>query len=354
MLAFGTVVSVNAEVRMAGIFGDHMILQRGKPVPVYGTAAPGEKVAVKFHGQSLATVADAQGVWQLKLAALSADISGQTMTISGSNTITFGDVLIGDVWLCSGQSNMDMRLSGCERPEDISSADFPGIRHFTAQSSWKVCTPANAGGFTAAGFYFARKIWQDQQGKIPVGLLLASVGGTKIDLWLAPDGLIDIPVLHPLYAETGVPGGPFSLYDSLVKPLAPYGIKGAIWYQGENSEITVQSPDSYYLKMKALAQGWKQVWGMDDFAFYFVMLANYGELLQSDTPVLKSGGWDADTRLQQANAMALPHAGCASAMDIGISKVSWAGYHPQNKLDVGERLALWALKNDYGLSLIHI
>ncbi len=348
VLALGSVQCAFAEVKLPVIFSDHMILQRGKPVAVYGTADPREKIAVKFHGQSLTATADAKGVWQVKLAAMDADPSAQAMTVSGSNTITFDDVLVGDVWLCSGQSNMDMRLGGCERPDDIAGADFPGIRQITSPAgSWKVCTPATAAEFSGAAFYFARKIWQDQQAKIPVGLVLASVGGTKIDLWLAPDGLIDIPVLHPLYQQSGVPGGPFSLFDKLVKPLAPYGIKGAIWYQGENSELAAQSPDSYYLKMKALAQGWKRVWGMDDFPFYYVMIANYGIPLKTETPVLISGGWDADTRLQQANAMALPHAGCASAIDIGVSKESWAGYHPANKLDVGERLALWALRNDY-------
>ncbi|MEI7899978.1 MAG: sialate O-acetylesterase [bacterium] len=353
-------LAAQAEVALPGVFGDHMVLQRDKPVPVFGTAAPGEKVAVKFHGQSLTTTADARGAWQVTLAAMKADTASQPMTVTGSNTVTLDDVLVGDVWLCSGQSNMDMRLGGCDRPADIASADFPGIRHFSVpaaasgvpltvvKSQWAVCSPASASGFSATAFYFARKIHQDQKAALPVGLIVASVGGTKIDVWLAPDGLIDMPVLHPLYSQNTVPGGPFSLFNGMIHPLAPYGIKGALWYQGENSEISVQSPDSYYLKMKALAQGWKRLWGMEELPFYFVMLANYGEPLQTEAPVLHSGGWDADTRLQQASAMALPHAGCASAIDIGVSKVSWAGYHPQNKLEVGERLALWALKNDYG------
>lgn len=343
---------VHAEVRLPAIFSEHMIVQRGKPVPVYGTAAPGEQVAVKFHGQTLTTTADAQGAWQVKLAAMSADPGGQAMTISGTNTLTLGDVLIGDVWLCSGQSNMDMRLGGCERPADVASARFPGIRQFSAPAtSWQVCTPEAAPQFSGVAFYFARKIWQEHHGTIPVGLLLASVGGTKIDLWLAPEGLIDIPVLHPLFRQTGVPGGPFSLFNSLLRPLAPFGITGAIWYQGENSEVTTQSPDSYYLKMKALARGWQRVWAMDDFAFYYVMIANWGELPKGPAPEMLKGGWDADTRLQQANAMALPHAGCASALDLGDSSMGdriWQGWHPKDKLDVGERLALWALKNEYG------
>ncbi len=352
VMVFGAIQGAAAAVKMPAVFGEHMILQRGKPVPIYGTANPGEKIAVKFHGQSLTTTADPSGAWQIKLAAMSADPVGQALTVSGATTLTFGDVLVGDVWLCSGQSNMDMRLGGCERPADVAAADFPGIRQFTSPAgSWKVCTPASAAEFSGVAFYFARKICQDQNAKIPVGLMLASVGGTKIDLWLAPDGLVDIPLLHPLYQQTGVPGGPFSLFDKLVKPLAPYGIKGAIWYQGENSEIAAQSPDSYYLKMKALAQGWQRVWELDDFAFYYVMIANWGELPKGPTPEMFKGGWDADTRLQQANAMALPHAGCASALDIGDSSMGdkiWQGWHPKDKLDVGERLAMWALKNDYG------
>ena len=345
--ALGTSQDARAEVNMPAVFGEHMVLQRGKPVPVYGSATPGETIAVSFHGQSLTTTADAHGDWQLKLAAMTAVADAQTLTVSGSNTLSFKDVLVGDVWLCSGQSNMDMRLGGCERPEDVAGANFPGIRQLTAPSgTWKVCSPTTAAEFSGVAFYFARKIWQDQNAKVPLGLMLASVGGTKIDLWLAPDGLIDIPVLHPLYHQTGVPGGPFSLFDKLVKPLAPYGIKGAIWYQGENSEIAAQSPDSYYLKMKALALGWQRVWGLDDFAFYPVIIANWGELPKGPAPEMLKGGWDADTRLQQANTIALPHAGCASALDIGDSSMgdkTWQGWHPKDKLDVGERLALWAL-----------
>ena len=350
--ALGAIQDVCAEVKMPAVFGEHMILQRGKPVPVYGSAVAGEKITVTFHGQSLATTTNPRGVWQLKLAAMSADPNGQPLTVRGSNTLTFNDVLVGDVWLCSGQSNMDMRLGGCERPADVAGAAYPGIRQFLSPAgSWKECTPASAAEFSGVAFYFARKIYQDQQEKIPIGLMLAAMGGTKIDLWLAPDGLIDIPVLHPLYHQTGVPGGPFSLFEKLIKPLVPYGIKGAIWYQGENSELAAQSPDSYYLKMKALALGWQRVWGLDELAFYPVIIANWGELPKGPAPEMFKGGWDADTRLQQANAMALPHAGCASALDIGDSSMGdkiWQGWHPKDKLDVGERLALWALKNDYG------
>ncbi len=361
-IAAGLMSPAIADVKLSNVFGDHMVLQRDTKVNVWGWADSGEKVTVQFGGQSASATTGEDGKWAVRLAPMKANAAPQEMTVSGKNTIKLGNVLVGDVWLCSGQSNMDMGLGGCNRKEDIDSADFPGIRSFRtpgagvevpltnlrAKANWTVCTPTTAGGFSAAAFYFARKIYQENNATIPIGLIVSSIGGTSIDLWLAPEGVLDIPALKPLLSQPVVPGGPFCLSNGMIAPLAPYGLKGAIWYQGENAERTVQSDDSYFLKMKALVQGWKRLWGMDDFAFYYVMIANYGLLLKTETPVLISGGWDADTRLQQANAMALPHAGCASAIDIGVSKESWAGYHPENKLDVGERLALWALKNDYG------
>ena len=213
--------SAGAEVRLSGVFGDHMVLQREKSVPVFGTAAPGEKVVVTFHGQSQSSTADAQGEWRVNLASMKADATGQPLTVAGANTLTMKDVVVGDVWLCSGQSNMDMRLGGCERPEDIASADLPGIRQFsvptassavplkTVKGQWSVCSPRSASSFSATAFYFARKVQRELKGAIPIGLLVASVGGTKIDLWLSPDGLMEIPVLHPLYQQKSMPGGPF-------------------------------------------------------------------------------------------------------------------------------------------------
>jgi sialate O-acetylesterase len=354
---FLAAAAARAEVTLSTLFSDHMVLQRGKPVPVYGTASPGERITVSFNGRSVSASADAQGTWQVNLAAMRANPKGRRLTVAGTNSIIIDDVLVGDVWLCSGQSNMDMRLGGCNRPTDIAGADYPGIRQFnvplvssgvplkTIRGHWTVCTPAAASGFSATAFYFARRIYEDQKAGVPIGLLVSTVGGTRIDVWLAPEGVTDIPVLSPLYSQKVLPWGPFSLFNGMIYPLAPYGIKGAIWYQGENTEVTKQSADSYFLKMKALVQGWKRLWGMDDFAFYYVMIANWGSLPPGSTPeTTPLGGWDADTRLQQTNAMALPHAGMASAIDIGESD----DWHPKDKMDVGDRLALWALKNDYG------
>ncbi len=355
--------TAHATVAANGLFSDHTVLQRGKPCPVWGTATPSKEITVVFNGQTKTTTADAQGNWRLALDAMTAKAAGAAMTITeaGSNTLSVTDVVVGDVWICSGQSNMAHNLGG-GHDGDVAAANYPGIRWMwvdnggtfvapdplrSIKSTWKVCAPDNIGGFSAVAFYFARKIYLDQKGDIPIGLIGNSVGGTRIDPWLIQDGCVDIPVLAPLF-KMEVMTGPFCLANTLIHPLAPFGLKGMIWYQGENSENNVQSEDSYYLKMKGLYQGYKRLFGLDDFAFYFVQIANWGDTAElqpkGPTPVLNQGGWAADTRLQQANAMALPHSGMASALDIGESN----DWHPKDKLDVGERLALWALKNDYG------
>ncbi len=355
-------------IQVSSLFADHMILQRGKAVPVYGTAPENAIISVSFNGQTVSDTSDANNNWKVWLDPMDANPIGQTMTIQGGNTLTLDDILIGDVWLCSGQSNMDWRLGGCERPEDISTADYPGIRQFTVpmmssghpltsvSGSWMVCTPETASGFTAVGFYYARKIYLEQEGNVPVGLILSSVGGTTIDLWLSPEGTSDIPALSPLYNQGIVPSGPFSLFNGMIHPLAPYGITGAIWYQGENAELTKQTKDSYFLKLKALSQGWKRLWGMDDFPFNLVMIANWGTIANTFLPDTIGGkGWDSDTRIQQLNALALPHTGVASAMDIGdiySNPDIWKAWHPADKLDVGDRLALWPLKYDFGIEEI--
>jgi sialate O-acetylesterase len=154
-----------------------MVLQRNKPVPVYGTAAAGENVTVTFNSQTTSTITNAQGHWQVMLPTMSANATGKTLTITGANTINITDVVVGDVWICSGQSNMAFSLSGCNRQaQDVNTANFPGIRHFwvplvtsdiplkTLTGSWAVCSSSTAGGFSAVAFYFGRKIYQDQGG----------------------------------------------------------------------------------------------------------------------------------------------------------------------------------------------
>lgn len=358
--------AANATVLPSPLFQNNMVLQRGKAVPVMGTAAAGKSITVTFNGQIKKTTSDANGEWQVTLDPMAAKVAGGNLTLAeaGGNSVSLRNVVVGDVWICSGQSNMDMPLAGCDRQaEDVDTANYPAMRMFrasfvssgepleTVQGNWTVCSPGTAGTFSAVAFYFGREICKTLNSTVPIGLYLASVGGTTIDLWLPPEGVTDVPGLHPIFSQSILPGGPFSLFNGMIYPYSPLPAKGLLWYQGENAERTVQSPDSYFLKMKALAQGCKRMLGLDEFPFYFVQLAGWGQQAEGPAPVLFSGGWDADTRIQQANAMAIPHSGMASAMDVGSSLAGdqiWEGWHPKTKQDVGERLALWALKNDYG------
>ena len=361
-LLFTGLTVARATVSVTSLYSSNMVLQRNKPVPVWGRASANKTITVIYNGQTKTTTSDAQGNWLLYLDAMAAKTTGSNMTVNeaGANTLTFTNVVVGDVWICSGQSNMAFSLSGCNRQSDIDAANYPGIRHFwvplvtssdpqrTVTGSWTVCSPSTAAGFSAVAFYFGRKIYTDQSSAIPIGLVASTVGGTCIDPWLAQEGETDISVLSPLYSQSVMPWGPFSLANGMIHPLAPLACKGAIWYQGENRETTSQSNDSYYLKEKGLQQGWKRLCGLDDFALYIVLLANWGTPNTSVTPdSIPAATW-ADTRIQQVNVVGLPHAGIGSALDVGNPD----DIHPTDKLDVGERLAYWALKNDYGRTIV--
>lgn len=203
LLCLAFTASSRAEVRVAGVFSDHMVLQRGKPVIVWGWADPGEKVSVKFGGQTLSATADPHGAWHARLAPMKASTTPQDLVVRGSNIVQFADILIGDVWMVSGQSNAAFGLGGCDAPEDVSSANFPLIRfsgyweHFAGTpqrdggAPWQVCTPGSAGGCSAIGFYFARKV-QPQAG-VPIGILTCAVGGTEIENWMSPEAIHQYP-----------------------------------------------------------------------------------------------------------------------------------------------------------------
>ncbi|MCX6345912.1 MAG: hypothetical protein NT018_12720, partial [Armatimonadetes bacterium] len=366
LMMFAALTAANATVAVGGLFSNHTVLQRDKPCPIWGTAAASKTITVVFNGQTKTTTSDSVGDWRLSLDAMAAKAASGNMTIteSGANTITVTDVVVGDVWMCGGQSNMAWNLSGSDYGGAIAAANYSGIRWMwvgtggpfvvadpwrNITSTWTVCAPSSISGFSAVAFYFARKIYLDQSSNIPIGLIGNSVGGTCIDPWLIQEGCTDIPVLAPLYSQSVVPSGPFCLANSLTHPVSPFGIKGLIWYQGENRETTSQSTDSYFLKEKGLSQGFKRLFGLDDFAMYIVLLANLnpppsGANVAPDMP----GNHWADTRIQQVNVVGIPHAGVASAMDVGDA----GNIHPADKLDVGERLALWALRNDYGRTTV--
>jgi len=355
MLFFAT--ATYADVTVNGLFTDHMVLQRDIPVSVYGKAEPKEQVTVSFSGQEKSAMADKAGSWSVKLDALKASTNSATLSITGKNKLTLNDVVIGDVWVCSGQSNMELLLGNCGSKEDARKADYPLIRQFDVPSNyagwqqteikgnWVSCTLQTAGNFTAVGYYFARKIHRETG--IPIGLIRSVASGRSIEPFCSADGLASVPELSKNKAKLDVSGGCaigpcdwHCMYNGMIHPLVNFGIKGALFYQGETNG---SEEDGYYHKMRALINGWRKAWSQGDFPFYFVQLPNYAN------PGNKPEGGDgwAKTRMGQFKALAIPNTGMAVTIELA-DLGNPGNVHPGNKLDVGERLALWALAKTYG------
>jgi len=371
-------VSASADVTLSPIFADHMVLQRDIPVSVYGKAEPGEKVTVAFSGQTKSATADKDGAWCVKLVAMKACTNSAVMTVSGKNKLTLNDVVVGDVWICSGQSNMDFTPGAYHNaldplPYDEKDFDVPLLRqcHLVNEPSmrpvtdviinrgngtseesatWLPCKPTTGNRFTAVGLYFGRKL-QLETG-IPIGLIKTAWNGTRIEPWISPAGLASVTELPPVtglpaeYKDDGsYPSTWHCLYYGKIHPLIRYGIKGAIWYQGESNG---DEGETYYQKLRALIGGWRTAWGQGDFPFYLVQLA--GRFSSDYTTAGKNpaggDGW-AKIRMAQFKALTIPHTGMAVAMDLADVREP-GDIHPKNKRDVGERLALWALAKDYG------
>jgi len=352
-------------VRLPALVGDHMVLQRDAPVPVWGWAAPGEQVAVTFRGQVYSAVPAASGKWQVLLPATPAG-GPYSLTVKGQNTLTVQDILVGDVWLASGQSNMELPLRDKNAPapgayplvvnadQEVAAANFPQIRQFTVKKavayqpqaenegySWQVCSPSTAGSFSAVGYFFARDLYQRYQ--VPIGLLSSPWGGTPAEAWVSADALKQLPDFQAKVASLAPPATPAKepqntatvLYNGMIAPLIPYGVKGIIWYQGESN---VGRAAQYRTLFPVLIRDWRARWGRE-LPFLFVQLANFTKAL----PEPAESDW-AELREAQAQALLLPRTGMAVAIDIGEG----ADIHPADKQDVGHRLALVARQVAYG------
>lgn len=392
--------ALQAELRLTNIFASHMVLQRDLAVPVWGWAAPGSQVTVRFAGQEKKATANNHGRWNVRLDAMPASSDGRSMHVSGDGEVTFQDVLVGDVWICSGQSNMEWSVKASANPDqEIKAAAYPGIRlfdvpgHTTSRvpkvevpGTWKSCTPENIPSFSAVGYFFGRHI--HREANVPIGLIGSNWGGTRIEPWTPPVGFRSVPELKQLAVDVNrfdatVPSGkvtwnryiqdvetwvrdarqamrdgtpipqsisppgytgagqPTAIYNSMIHPLAPYGVRGAIWYQGESNGGEGRE---YFHKMQALIKGWRSVWGQGDFPlyFYFVQLANFKAA--TDDPA--GGDGYARVREAQRETLSVPHTGMAVIIDIGEA----GDIHPRNKQDVGIRLARWALRDVCGQS----
>lgn len=355
---------------LPGVIGDNMVLQRGQPVPIWGWATPGAKVSVQFAGQMRTATAKADGRWEVRLRSLTASAEPATLTITAGETRVLTNILVGEVWLASGQSNMEKpigeqrgQLPVVNHEKELAESDYPQIRLFkvtktvaaqpqsaVTNSGWRLCnaTTHEAIKFSAAAYFFGREI--HRQLKVPVGLIDSSWGGTRIEPWTPPAGFA---LVKKLKDEVKLPGAdtkfdnrtPTALYNGMIAPLVPFALRGALWYQGESNCIGDTNRLAYTDKMEALILGWRQVWGEGPFPFYSVQIAPFRYYTATpqprvDTPDALPLLWEA-----QINSLRIRNTGLAVTTDL-VDNLS--DIHPTNKQDVGKRLALLALAKTYG------
>lgn len=353
-----------AAVRPARIFRSNMVLQRDQAVPIWGWADPGETVGVSFADQTCSSVAGSDGKWLVRLAAMPANKTPQVLKIVGSTTNRMTNVLVGDVWLCAGQSNMQLTLDRCSARGSPLTNGTASIRYFyipcrgARQPEMDLPNPMaptfhyaweDAGSqCSAVGYFFARELVRELD--VPMGLIVVAWGGAMIEPWIPGAGLVGVPELAkaqarvsswdqlPIKGSTNRPpeppalgadnisvANPTMIFNGRVNPLVPVAIKGVLWYQGESNDA---DGSAYEGKLRALIGSWRAVWGLGDFPFYFVQLPPSG----GHMPI----------REAQARVQGITNTGMAVTTDIGENNL-----HPKNKLDVGRRLALLALAKTY-------
>ncbi|HSI83534.1 MAG TPA: sialate O-acetylesterase [Candidatus Methylacidiphilales bacterium] len=369
MMALTGAQQMEAAVQLPAIFSDHMVLQSGKPLPVWGKANPHEAVTVGIGNQKKTTEAGPDGKWSVTLDALEAG-GPLTLSVQGSDgqPRVINDVLVGEVWLCAGQSNMAFQVSKAQDFEkEKTAANWPQIRMLQGNGKWVVCSPETVGAFSAAAYFFGREI--HQKTGLPVGLLNVAAGGTPIELWTSAESQKAVPELKPILEAAGgksdtanaadaeqaksdaaqaveVEGKqavskqkalPGYLFNSRILPIAPYAIQGVIWYQGEANSYTVHA-NLYGLQLATMIRDWRSRWGYE-FAFITVQLPDFGppqtEPVQTHGRVLVREG--------ELKSLSLPNTGLAVTIGTGEEKSN----HPRNKQEVGRRLALWALATVY-------
>ena len=371
------------DLKLAPVISDHMVLQREKPVAIWGWADPGESVTVSFGGQSKAATADAAGKWELRLDPLSASAESRVLAVAGreKRSLEVKDVLVGEVWLGSGQSNMEMSVQASNDAEaEKAAANFPLIRYYGESSkpaetpqaegkgAWQECNPANVRRFSAVLYFFGREIHREVG--VPVGLINSSAGATQIECWVpagaqsydallkgyagfdeakmaaayerqleawklaAEKAAVEKKELPPrpfdIVASRKRKGPPAGLYNGKVFNLVPFTLRGVLWYQGESN---AGNPGPYHKLLTQLVTSWRTLW-KEELPFAWVQLPNFTS---------PGEGWP---RMREAmlKPLGLPRTGMAVTIDIGDPK----NIHPTNKQEVGRRLSLWALGTVYG------
>lgn len=399
LLLLFLVPMLQADVRLPAVFGSDMVLQRNQPVPVWGFSAPEETVSVSINGQLHRTVASAEGRWRVTLDPM-AEGGPFDMTVRGANTVRLTNILIGEVWLASGQSNMSFELEkDADGRNAIASSALPNIRLFNVkrvlsdtlkddvQGRWQECSPSVSGDFSAVAFYYGRMLQESL--RVPVGLIHTSWGGTAAEGWM-PRGVLEsdpdfLPIIErwiedsitypekiksfndklpsltqqwrkdsavavslgrALPRKPTAPRGPghrdtpCGQYNGMLHPLIPFAMRGVIWYQGEGNASRAHQ---YRRLFPALITAWRALWAQGDFPFYYVQLPNLDR-----QPEPSRSGW-AELREAQLMTLSLPNTGMAVTIDVGDPK----DLHPTNKRPVGERLARIALAKSYGKKIAY-
>ena len=353
-------ITAYADVKLPRLVGNHMVLQRDAEIHLWGWADPEEDITVRFIDQKATTTADDSGYWEVSLDPVG--VGGPfSMTVAGNNTIALEDILMGDVWVCSGQSNMGWPVKNVNDSEkEIAQADFPEIRLFTvprematqpqdrlSEGSWQSCSPETIPDFSAVAYFFGRELTRHLN--VPIGLIHSSWGGTRIESWISPEatgeyrqepGFADELLATKLPGQSGkvkpneIPSS--VLFQGMIHPLLQYLLKGVIWYQGE---ANVAEATAYHSLFPALIRDWRDRWSAGAFPFLFVQLANFHPPV--DTP--QPSEW-AELREAQAATLSLENTGMAVTIDVGEAD----DIHPRDKQTVGHRLALAARHVAYG------
>jgi sialate O-acetylesterase len=326
VLVLGFAASATSAVKPGPLFTDGMVLQCGMKVPVYGTADNGAKITVKFAGQTKTATAGDDGKWIVKLDELKASSDGAELKICDT---VVKDVLVGEVWVCSGQSNMAWRMkSDKDTATEMPNAKFPTIR-WQGGKDWAAITPDNVQGVFAVAYYFAKTLQAEL--KVPIGLIGRARGGTPIEAWMPPGTSEEVYAKIDPNGKGGVRGRQGGLWTKFIAPLVPYGIRGVIWYQGERNAKNGSGWHYRYLQQRQV-QDWRKAWSQGNFPFLWVQV-----------PTGANGGGMAELRDSERRALALtPNTGMAVFYDWGPS------LHPPKKKASGQRLALWALGTTYG------
>jgi sialate O-acetylesterase len=353
-------VSADAKILLPQILSSNMVLQRDKQINIWGFADAGEQVTVRFAGQMRKATADQAGNWSVQLDRLKTSRAPQSMKVSGSNKITLTNILVGEVWLCSGQSNMEYamrKLAKIPKPkndklgfpfDEVAKANNGQIRIFlvnrktlakpdSVHKSWSVAQDSALRAFSAVGYFFAKEL--QQKLGVPVGVISSAIPGSAIEPWISTEAF----QTSDDFKNEKAGNDPGKFYTPMIEPLTKFKIRGFLWYQGETN-CFLNETISYAYKMKILITSWRKAWNEGDLPFYYVQIApfNYSKtkgkvILTEDTEPLF---WEAQSQL-----LRLANTGMVSTSDLTDSNED---LHPTYKWEVGRRLALWALAKNYG------